>query len=94
MASSASSVWQSSNPTTLTVQIGRNVSHNVPNKMELAVLLNLQTCFKATEVHTMIIQIYKKCFYEVPNEMIPQSEFTTITHHLGDDYSSKRGTEL
>lgn len=31
-------------------------------------------------------------FYEVPNEMIPQSEFTTITH-LGDDYSSKRGTE-
>jgi hypothetical protein len=31
MASSASSVWQSSNPTTLTVQIG-NVSHDVPNK--------------------------------------------------------------
>lgn len=31
-------------------------------------------------------------FYEVPNKLIPQSEFTTITH-LGDDYSSKRGTE-
>ncbi len=31
-------------------------------------------------------------FSEVPNEMILQSEFTTITH-LGDDYSSKRGTE-
>lgn len=31
-----------------------------PNEMELAVLLNLQTCFKATEVHTMIIQIPKK----------------------------------
>ncbi len=31
-------------------------------------------------------------FYEVPNEMIPQSEFTTITR-LGDDYSSNRGTE-
>jgi hypothetical protein len=65
MASSASSVWQSSNPTTLTVQIG-NASQDVPNKMELAVLLNLQTCFKATEVHTMIIQIYKKCFLKFP----------------------------
>jgi hypothetical protein len=46
MASSASSIWQSSNPTTLTVQIG-NVSHDVPNKMELAVLLNLQNMFQS-----------------------------------------------
>jgi hypothetical protein len=42
----------------------------------------------------MIIQIHKKCFYEVPNEMILQSECTTnntpevmtIPQNVGPEY--------
>jgi hypothetical protein len=54
MASSASSIWQSSNPTTLTVQIGIMFHMMFPNEMELASIIESANMFQSyREVHTI-----------------------------------------